>query len=948
MPVLFVEKGSDKNKNIEWKSSAIVIGRGDKTDLKINDTAISRNHFKIYKVEEKFVIEDLGSRNGTIVNGESIDSPTSLEIGSCIQIGETIFSWLDTQPEAGSDPLIGKELSGYLINELLGKGGMGRVYRAQQISLDRDVALKILSSKFTKDEVFINKFIEEARSSAKLNHPNIIQVYDVSQNGNKYFFSMEYAPGGSIQDLISGGRKLPLEKALPYFKDTLSGLEFAEKKQIIHCDIKPENLMLAEENIVKIGDLGLAQSLNDDKKEKEQLYGTPHYFAPERITGGVVDHRSDIYSCGASFYRILTGTTPFKGRSSKEIIQKHIHDTPIPIRELNADLPEYIETIIEKMMAKNPEDRYASNTEIIKDFERGKKNRPLRRPSRIRNVKKAEEKFSGNPTKNAILKILHNILPVIVPTLIFCAGYYFFVGGKKPDNNVIIDDTENTVKKDDPFAKQSFETALEQYEIQGGSEDVLSLLRDIETTYSNTIYAEKAQDLLRKIVRGSQEKEEQKIYRLLQDAIQYEEKNPFEYDKIIAHYQKVVDLNSKNNLEFIKDAKTQIIRLRKTREQFEKKQEMAIVFLEHEKEIDNLINTNQYQEAWKKLNEIELNFVGFDEINIQIKDKRKKINELRQQELVTKNTAASELIEQKKYPEAFEIMKEIRAFGTIESTQIYNALALKIKKAQEKLLESRKNLMLLSLKEQKKAYDLLLSYKYSESRKLFTSVAKKIKNEKGQATLKSRMEDMKLLESLVARVNEKLKSKQHNNSRRDLSDKEDKDLRKILPKFKMSHILIKSWNKDRISTLVPYQYSKSFIGKKLDLKKLSPKWTYYNLIKNQWTYNSQDYLLAATYCFYYRMYKESWKNYRIYKQKGNKAQNLLEQLNLIEKEAESKYKENYLPAMLELRKWIKLDKQGRLSSSDRSKLEVAKDNFKKVDRSYRGQYGQTLFAKDKF
>ncbi|BBM84759.1 protein kinase domain-containing protein [Candidatus Uabimicrobium amorphum] len=950
MPVLLIEKGPNKNKHVEWNSSSITVGRDARTNLKIDDTAVSRNHFKIYDVENQFFIEDLGSRNGTILNGESIERPMPLEIGSCIQIGETIFSWLDKLPEAGSDPLIGKELSGYLIGELLGKGGMGRVYLAQQISLDRDVALKILSSKLTKNEVFVEKFIEEARSSAKLNHPNIIQVYDVTQSGKKYFFSMEYAPGGSVQDLISGGRKLPLDQALSYFKDTLSGLEFAEKKQIIHCDIKPENLMLAEENIVKIGDLGLAQSLTDDKKEKEQLYGTPHYFAPERITGGIVDHRSDMYSCGASFYRILTGTTPFKGRSSKEIIQRHIHDTPTPMRELNPDLPEYIETIIEKMMAKNPEDRYETNSDILKDLERGKKNRPLRRHSRVRNVKKTEDKFSGNPTKNAALKILHNVLPVIVPSLIFFLGYYIVAGGSaKTDDGEVNIEEEVSGNKDNPLAKQSYQTAVEQYELHGGNEAVISLLRDIETTYSDTMYAERARSLRVKIEKTAQKEDEKQVYRLLQDAMQYEEKNPFEYDEVIARFQKVVDFDTEQRfIEFVKDAKTQIVRLQKTKETFEKKQEMAIVFLEYEKDIDRLVNAKKYQEAWKKLNEIEMKFVGFDEINIQIKDKRKKINELRQQVLVSKNAAASRLIEEKKYQAAYEIMKEMKAIGTVESTRMYNALALKIKEQQEKVIASRKNLILLSQQQQQKAYQLLLDYQYAKSRKLLSSFVNKIKNEKGREVLKARVADMKLLEKLVDRVNEKLKSKEHRNSKRMLSDKEDKDLRKILPKFKMSHILIKSWNGSYISTLVPYQYSKSFIGKKLNLKKLSPEWTYKNLIENQWGFNDNDYLLAATYCFYYRLYDESWKNYKIYKQRGNKAKSLLNQLNLMEKEAEEKYQEVFLPVMLELRKWIKREKQGQLRGSDKSKYKAAKDNFRKVNDTYRLRYGRTLFAKSKF
>ena len=190
MSTLLVEKGPNKGQSIKWNAntSKIIVGRGQRASFTIDDTSVSRNHFKIYKKENQFFVEDLGSRNGTIVDGSNIDHPVKLEFGTCIQIGETIFIWTEESKDKERDPLIATEICGYLIEELLGKGGMGRVYRAKQISLERSVALKILSPKFVSNEIFIQKFIEEARASAKLNHPNIVQGVRCWRTGWAIFF----------------------------------------------------------------------------------------------------------------------------------------------------------------------------------------------------------------------------------------------------------------------------------------------------------------------------------------------------------------------------------------------------------------------------------------------------------------------------------------------------------------------------------------------------------------------------------------------------------------------------------------------------------------------------------------------------------------------------------------------------------------------------------------
>lgn len=945
MSTLLVEKGPNKGQYAKWSSnsSQIIVGRDQRATLTVDDNSASRNHFKIYKKEKMFFIEDLGSRNGTIVDGVNIEHPTVLKLGACIQIGETIFVW--SNAEKKQDPLIGANLSGYFIEELLGKGGMGQVYLAKQLSLERSVALKILAPKLIRNEVFIQKFIEEARASAKLNHPNIVQVYDVAECEGKYFFSMEYAPGGSIQDIISGGRTLSIERAIECFKDTVSGLEFSEKKQIIHCDIKPDNLMIAEEGIIKIGDLGLAQSL-DNKKEKEQLYGTPHYFAPERITGGVVDHRSDIYSCGATFYRILTGTTPFKGRNSKEIIRAHVNQELTPPCEINPDIPKYLQDIIMKMMAKSPDDRYDSNSLILKELNDGKKMPAVRRHSRIRSLK--EEQRSPHKMRKTVFSILHNILPVIVPSFLFILGYYIFVG--KPEktpkkqieiNNVVED--EKPLEGKDQVAQKAYKLALQKHQEEGDTQYVISMLEQISKDYNDTNFGIKAQSFLNRIYKERQKNKEKKLYIMLEDVITFENENPFEYGECIARYQKIINLYPDSNQEFIKDAKASIYRLQKTQKNIEQKQEMLIIFLKYEKKIDTLIEVKKPQEASTLLDKIEIDFVNFDEVMLRIKDKRKKIIDLLHRVLIEKEKLASRLINNEKYREAIVTMKEMLEIGTIEAQEKYNILASKIKKAQEKILIPEKELVLLSAKEQKKAYELLRNYEYKESSKWLIEIAEKLKSDKAKEVLGERINHMKVLESLVERVNKKLKSKKHKNTKRYLSEKKDDDnLRILLPKFSgITHVVIKSWNKYHLTIHIPYNFSKSYIGKRIDLRKLSALWVYENLIKKQWRYNKNDLLAIATYCFYHHMNDESWKYYKKYTRKGSKAKSLLRQLKLAEKEAEKKYAEEYEPAILKLRKLLKKKKQRILD--DPAELEDARKEFQSVDLNYRYRYGRTLF-----
>lgn len=369
MPSLIVEKGIDKGLTAELKEGqTLIIGRDSASGLHLSDTLASRRHCRIEKRSGKFYVVDPGSRNGTFLNGRRVGE-AQLAPGDRILVGETLIAF-QAEP-AAVEPLIGREIGGYRILQLLGKGGMGRVYKALQLSLDRIVAIKILSKQYADNALFIERFKHEAMALAQLSHPNIVAVYDVGDSQGFYYFSMEYMAGGTIAQRISRGRKLSPEKALKMMIDVARGLTYAEEKGIVHRDIKPENMMLDRHDNVKICDLGIAHSINEAQvpAEPQGVFGSPHYIAPEQAKGAAPDHRSDIYSLGAAFYRILTGRTMFRGASARDIILKHLREEPISPKELEPRLPVSLSRAIEKMTRKNPEERYQNAHLVVAALE---------------------------------------------------------------------------------------------------------------------------------------------------------------------------------------------------------------------------------------------------------------------------------------------------------------------------------------------------------------------------------------------------------------------------------------------------------------------------------------------------------------------------------------------------------------------------------------------------
>ncbi len=367
---LVVEKGQDKGKAIPVPpGGTLLVGRDSSAGFQLRDAMASRLHFKIESRSDGAWLHDLESLNGTVLNGARVQE-ARLAGGDLIRVGETLFSWVADETAVSS--FEGQRIGGYRILERLGRGGMGTVYKAEQIDLQRVVALKVISPEYVKDQDFVDLFIHEARASAKLNHPNIVQVYDVKRHDRYYYFSMEYVAGGNVQDLLNRQRRLPVDQAVAITLDAARGLEYAHRKGIVHRDVKPENFMISETGTVKIGDMGLARGLGEKvgPQEDQSVIGTPHYIAPEQVLGKDADFRSDIYSLGSALYRMLAGITPYNAPGVRDLVNKKVREDPAPLHEANPDVPRTLGAVVGRMMARDPERRFQSMSEVIAGLER--------------------------------------------------------------------------------------------------------------------------------------------------------------------------------------------------------------------------------------------------------------------------------------------------------------------------------------------------------------------------------------------------------------------------------------------------------------------------------------------------------------------------------------------------------------------------------------------------
>ncbi|AIQ12680.1 Stk1 family PASTA domain-containing Ser/Thr kinase [Paenibacillus durus] len=267
--------------------------------------------------------------------------------------------------------MIGHELGGrYQVIERIGGGGMALVYRAHDILLNRNVAIKVLRNQFVHDEEFIRRFRREAQSAASLSHPNVVSIYDVGQEDEIHYIVMEYVEGKNLNEIIKERAPLQVDEAVRIATQICDALDHAHQNQIIHRDIKPHNILIGRNGRVKVTDFGIARAVTSTTiTQTGSVVGSVHYFSPEHAKGVATGEKSDLYSLGIVIYQMLTGSLPFLGESPISVALKHLQEEFEEPRKLNPMIPQSVENIILKSMRKNPEERYQSAKEMLQDLE---------------------------------------------------------------------------------------------------------------------------------------------------------------------------------------------------------------------------------------------------------------------------------------------------------------------------------------------------------------------------------------------------------------------------------------------------------------------------------------------------------------------------------------------------------------------------------------------------
>jgi serine/threonine-protein kinase len=254
----------------------------------------------------------------------------------------------------------------YELLEPLGKGGMAIVYRARDTMLERSVAVKILRENYSRDPTFLERFRQEARAAANLSHPNIVTVHDFGLDKGQIFIVMEYVPGKDLKTLINQRSRFTPGEAIPLLIQACAGIGYAHRAGLVHCDVKPQNMLVTPDARLKVTDFGIARALSTIHPEEQSdvVWGSPQYFSPEQAAGAAPSPASDVYSLGVIMYEMMTGSLPFHADTAGQLAHLHIEAEPVPISEMLPDISPVLEEIQMKVLSKEPSQRYRTADQL--------------------------------------------------------------------------------------------------------------------------------------------------------------------------------------------------------------------------------------------------------------------------------------------------------------------------------------------------------------------------------------------------------------------------------------------------------------------------------------------------------------------------------------------------------------------------------------------------------
>lgn len=253
----------------------------------------------------------------------------------------------------------------YQLLEKVGSGGMATVYKALDNALGRNVAIKVMHQSLTSDEAFLQRFTQEAHAAANLTHPNIVTVHDIGQDGQRHYIVMEFVEGRTLKELVrmhnKNGQLMPIKRTLDLIIQVCNGIGYAHRANLVHCDVKPQNILVTLDDRVKVADFGIARAMsrvNQPLEPDGQVWGTPQYFAPEQAAGKPATPAADVYAIGVVLFEMLGGRTPFQADTPTAVALQHMHTRPPLVSQLNPAVPTQLEQILQKVLSKEPSGRY--------------------------------------------------------------------------------------------------------------------------------------------------------------------------------------------------------------------------------------------------------------------------------------------------------------------------------------------------------------------------------------------------------------------------------------------------------------------------------------------------------------------------------------------------------------------------------------------------------------